>query len=272
MITADEFLFDPDRTSTLMGLKRYAATILCAEIRRHDRRATGWAEALEAVARWVLEHWVDEHHARATALAGLLDVGGADGQVRNHLLVQLEAGTFSAADLRVAARLMGERGHRASNAWLHTLADEVERNPQGLTRETVTTIIDRLHGRWLPEGDPREHLTMETMLADLTDLEQPVEVPGVPGLRLRPLRSRQQLDRFSNHLKNCASSYLALVKSGATRLLGLELDGTPVELIEVHPRTGIIKQWKGYRNGAPDPARRRLVESFLVSQRLAVAS
>lgn len=271
-MTAEEFLFDPDRTTLLMGLKRYDATMLCAEIRRYDRLTAGWAETLEAVARWILERWSDERYARAAALAGLLDVRAGDGEVRNHLLAQLEAGTYSAADLRVAARLMGERGHRASNAWLHTLADEVERNPQGLTRETVTTIIDRLHGRWLPEGDPYEHLTVETMLADLTDLEQPVEVPGAPGLRLRPLRSRQQLDRFSNHLKNCASSYLALVKSGATRLLGLELDGTPVELIEVHPRTGIIKQWKGYRNGAPDPTRRRLVEPFLVSQRLAVAS
>ena len=56
MTTADEFMFDPDRRVTLMGLKRYDATVLCTEIRRHDRRATGWAKALEAVARWVLEH------------------------------------------------------------------------------------------------------------------------------------------------------------------------------------------------------------------------
>lgn len=258
-----------DHADAISAFDRFEATMTIAELRRHDAREPHRNTLLEAAARSVLERWPLHAHARAAALGALLDVGHLD-VVAARIVARLQAGDVSVADLRVAARLLRLRGHRNSGVWLHEMADQLLEGGAPLTFDTVETIVDRLLGRWLPAGDPLESAPIgeDSEPPILEKLESPVEIPGIDGLRLRPIESRQQLDRFSNHLKNCASSYLPLVRSGATRLLGLEMDGTPVELIEVHPRTGHVKQWKGRQNVAADSARRRVVEPFLVERRL----
>lgn len=258
-----------DRTQAISALDRFGATMTIAELRRHGARVPHRDAVLAQAALSALERWPLHSHARAAALGALVDVGHLD-VASDRIVARLRAGDATVADLRVAARILRLRGNRNSGIWLHELADQLLGGGARLTTDTIETIVDRLLGRWLPEGHPFESAPIDGDIEPdaLEKLERPIDVPGIDGLRLRPIESRQQLDRFSSHLKNCASSYLPLVRSGATRLLGLEMDGTPVELIEVHPRTGRVKQWKGRQNAAADSVRRGVVEPFLLEQRL----
>jgi hypothetical protein len=255
-----------DVAEGIAALTRFEAVLTLAELRRHDRFAPQRDAAMAELARMVLERWRLHNHARPTALAALVDLGDYDTPAQL-IIDRLEANEVNSADLRVAARLLRLRGSRNSARWLHLVANHLEEEGGELTIETTTTIIERLRGRWLAADDFVEHVLSEE-IDPPAELEGPIAVPGTTDLVVRPIKSRQQLDRFSHHLANCASTYLPLVRAGATRLVGVELEGTPIELIEIHPRTGVIKQWKAKRNAAPDPLRKLVIEPFLVAQGL----
>lgn len=261
---ASALLSAVDVGAGIAALTRFEAVLTLAELRQHDPLVPNRDAAMAELARTMLDRWRLHSHARPTALAALVDLGDYDTPAQ--LIVdRLEANEVSSADLRVAARLLRLRGSRNSARWLHLVADHLQETGGPLTIETTNTIIDRLRGRWLAVDDLVEHVIPEE-IDPPAELEGPIAVPGTTDLVVRPIKSRQQLDRFSHHLANCASTYLPLVRAGATRLVGIELEGIPVELIEIHPRTGVIKQWKAKRNAAPDPLRKRVVERFLVAQ------
>jgi hypothetical protein len=85
-------------------------------------------------------------------------------------------------------------------------------------------------------------------------------------VRVRPLASSNQIDRASNYLKNCLSSlYKIAILKGQKRIATVEVDGQPVEALEIDLRTGRVLQWKGVANSAPDAKRRRVIEKHLVA-------
>jgi hypothetical protein len=78
------------------------------------------------------------------------------------------------------------------------------------------------------------------------------------------IASKTQIERFANRLHNCLNSMTDRILSDHTRMIGIERDGHPCEAIEVNPRGGVIRQWKGERNREADPTTRGVIERFLL--------
>ena len=199
-------------------------------------------------------------------MATLLDVGDVY-QVVESLIARLEIDQASAGDLYVGGRAIRLLGRDVTGRWVFGLADDLKTNGHPLTPETRNLIVGALRG---PRQDFEDVDIDAIKEVDLQALESVTPIPGLEGTTLRPIRSRGQCDRYANRLRNCASGYVARVKADACRLFGIEVDGEPVELIEVRPSDGRIVQWKGHANGPADSHRRPVVERFLSEQRLAV--
>ena len=265
-MTAADLLTATDPRVAVSTMKRFELTQSAVELRRIWPRPANFEFVARQAATVLLEQHGTQDHARAVALAVLLDVGDL-AQVVEIVIARLEADQVSACDLYVGGRAIRLAGRANTGRWVLGLARQLDFNGHQLTPETRQLIIEALRS---PRQDFEDVDIDALQEVDLQVLEVMTPIPGLANTTLRPVRSRGQCDRYANHLKNCASGYVARVKSDACRLFGIELDGKPVELIEVRPTDGRIVQWKGYDNGAVDPVRRRVVERFLVDQRLAV--
>jgi hypothetical protein len=62
-----------------------------------------------------------------------------------------------------------------------------------------------------------------------------------------------------------SSLYKIAILKGQKRIATVEVDGQPVEALEIDLRTGRVLQWKGVANSAPDAKRRRVIEKHLVA-------
>jgi hypothetical protein len=91
-----------------------------------------------------------------------------------------------------------------------------------------------------------------------------LQVPNLPGYSVRLVASKTQIERFANRLHNCLNSLTERILSDHTRIIGIERDGHPFEALEVNPRGGSIRQWKGERNRDADPTTRGAIERFLL--------
>ena len=124
-------------------------------------------------------------------------------------------------------------------------------------------------GTWLPDDRffqlAEEGTSTELTSEELANLEVPVQVQGLDGYSIRPLKSKRQLARVANQLQNCLNSYLGQVVNGTTLLFAVEHQGTPVEAIEVNPASRKIVQWKGVRNSNPDPRLKSHIQETLVN-------
>lgn len=265
-MTAADLLNATDPRGAASTMKRFELTQSAVELRRIWPRPENHEHVARVAAQVLLDDHAWQNHARAVALATLLDIGEVQ-QVINVLVTRLEANEETAGDLYVGARAIRVSGRRNTGSWVLGLAGQLETNGHQLTLETRQLIIEALRA---PRQDFEDIDINAIEEVDLHALEVVTPIPGLVNTTLRPIRSRGQCDRYASHLRNCASGYVARVKSDACRLFGIEVDGKPVELIEVRPSNGRIVQWKGYANCAADPVRRRVVESFLVDQRLAV--
>ncbi len=265
-MSAARLLDAADPIAAAQEMRRYDLTHALAELRRIFPRPDRFEEVGAATARVLLAAHGWQPHARAVAMAALIDCGATD-EILPTLLEQLNEDRVAVCDLLIASRVLRERGRRNSARWVHGLAMELEAGGLPLTTEVRAAIVEALVR---PAAQWEEVNIDEIDDADLEQFEGVLPVHELPGTVLRSIRSRGQCDRYSSHLRNCASSFAPRVKAGATRLFGLEVDGQPVELIEVRPRDGRIVQWKGHRNCDPDPVRRPFVERFLYEQRLAV--
>ena len=264
MTAADLLLADDPRVAA-STMHRFKLTHAVVELRRIWPRPENHEHVARVAAQVLLDDHAWQNHARAVALATLLDIGEVQ-QVINVLVTRLEANEETAGDLYVGARAIRVAGRRNTGSWVLGLAGQLDFNGHQLTPETRHLILEALRS---PRQDFEDVDIDALQEVDLQVLEVMTPIPGLANTTLRPVKSRGQCDRFANHLKNCASGYVARVKSDACRLFGIEVDGKPVELIEVRPTDGRIVQWKGYANSVADPVRRRVVEGFLVDQRLA---
>lgn len=265
-MTADRLLGAEDVSVTAAALGRFELTHAVAELRRRFPRPDRFEHVAELAGRVLLDRHGWQPHARAVGMAVLLDAA-QDVVVVENLRERLLHGDAAVCDLLLTGRILRERGRLNSSRWVHGLAAHLQAGGDALTQEVRAAILDAL-------TDPTPHWEgIDTDAIDDVDLEQLERVVPIPGLTdttLRPIRSRGQCDRYGNRLRNCASSYVEKVKSGATTLFGIEVGGAPVELIEVRPRDGRIVQWKSAGNSEPDRQRRVVVERFLFEQRLAV--
>lgn len=265
-MSADALLDSIDPIAAAGMMRRYDLTHAVVELRRRFPRPDRFEEVGTAAARVLLATHAWQSHARAVAMATLLDCGLGD-EVLPVLIERLNDEQTAVCDLLIAGRVLREQGRGNSARWVHGLAMELDAGGLPLTVEVRAAIREALT-RPAPQWEEID--VDEIPDADLEQFEGVVPIPKLQGTVLRAIRSRGQCDRYAHHLRNCASSYVTQVKAGATRLFGIEVDGQPVELIEIRPRDGRIAQWKGYGNGAPDSARRSIVEEFLYEQRLAV--
>ncbi|CAB4564129.1 MAG: hypothetical protein F2612_02810 [Actinobacteria bacterium] len=265
-MTATALLLADNPRVAASTMRRFELTHAVVELRRIWPRPENHEQVARVAAQVLLDDHAWQNHARAVALATLLDIGDHQ-QVINTLLTRLAADEASAGDLYVGARAIRLAGRRNTGRWVLGLAEQLEANGHLLTPETRQLVIEALRS---PRQDFEDFDINAVQEVDLQILEVTTPIPGLVNATLRPIKSRGQCDRYAHHLQNCASGYVARVKSDACRLFGVEVDGKPVELIEVRPSTGQIVQWKGFANGAADPVRRRLVERFLVDQKLAV--
>lgn len=180
--------------------------------------------------------------------------------------------------LRVVGSVLWAMQSRTSAQFAFHLAQHHELHAPArgwLTDETIESLRARLLRTWLPD-DAMFRMAETTTApiltaAELAVLETPIEIPGLAGFTLRPLKSKRQLARTANQLQNCLNSYLAQVVNGTTLIFAVERQGTPVEAIEVNPSTRRIVQWKGPRNTPPRPETRPHIERVLtrVSQQAA---
>lgn len=265
-MSAAELLDAEDPQVAALGLRRYELTHAVVELRKVRPRPANHEPVARAAAQVLLDGHAWQDHARAVALATLLDIGDVQ-QVVDNLITRLEADQASAGDLLVGGRAIRLLGRHNTGLWVHGLADDLKTTRNPLTPETRTLIVDALRG---PRQDFEDVDIDAIEDVEFHTLETVTLIPGLEMTTLRPIRSRGQCDRYANRLRNCASGYVARVKSDACRLFGIEVNGEPVELIEVRPTDGRIVQWKSHANGPAEPTRRRIVERFLSDQRLAV--
>jgi len=265
-VSAEELLNSEDPRVAALRLRRFELTHAVVELRKVWPRPVNHEPVARAAAQVLLDGHAWQDHARAVALATLLDVGDVQ-QVVDNLITRLEADHASAGDLFVGGRAIRLLGRRNTGRWVLGLADDLKTTGHPLTPETRNLIVDALRG---PRQDFEDVDIDAIGEVELQALETVTPIPGLESTTLRPIRSRGQCDRYANRLRNCASGYVARVKSDACRLFGIEVNGEPVELIEVRPTDGRIVQWKGHANVPAEPTRRRIVERFLSDQRLAV--
>ena len=246
----------PDPAIVLDEIDKFSATQLISSLRNsyaldpHNRVAYRLAEDLH-------RRHPDDIAATTCFTAVLKDVGELDRAA--NLLADRLREDCNWYFLRVIGSVFNRRGMRTSANLAFELAQQFEDAGKGnyqITTETLGTLRERLRRTWLPndaffdiaeEGNAAE-LTSE----ELATLETPIAIPGLNGYTLRPLKSKRQLARVANQLRNCLNSYLSQVVNGATLLFAVELQGIPIEAIEVNPASRKVVQWKGVCNSNPN--------------------
>ena len=246
----------PDPAIVLDEIDKFSATQLISSLRNsyaldpHNRVAYRLAEDLH-------RRHPDDIAATTCFTAVLKDVGELDRAA--NLLADRLREDCNWYFLRVIGSVFNRRGMRTSANFAFELAQQFEDAGKGnyqITTETLGTLRERLRRTWLPndaffdiaeEGNAAE-LTSE----ELATLETPIAIPGLNGYTLRPLKSKRQLARVANQLRNCLNSYLSQVVNGATLLFAVELQGIPIEAIEVNPASRKVVQWKGVCNSNPN--------------------
>jgi len=198
------------------------------------------------------------------ALGLLADVGAHE-----EMAEILTARTFwTAAHARCAASYFRLRLRPRAQAWTHSISDAAGSDKAVLDAETVGHIKARMRGG-VDLAHDFEHFWDAPARDDLSWPDEPIEIPGLVGVRVRPLRSGQQVDRATHYLRNCLSSvYRTPILRGTKRVATVEVDDKPVEAIEIDSRSGRVVQWKGRENCSPDSMRRRTIEAHLASVRV----
>lgn len=174
--------------------------------------------------------------------------------------------------LRVIGSVFNRRGMRTSANLAFELAQQFEdagKSNYQITTETLGTLKERLRRTWLPNNSffaiTEEGNAVELTSEELATLETPIAIPGLGGYTLRPLKSKRQLTRVANQLQNCLNSYHSQVVNGATLLFAVELQGTPIEAIEVNPASRKVVQWKGVCNSKPNQTLQPHIQRSLIN-------
>ncbi|MGA0055514.1 MAG: hypothetical protein ACO3JI_10855 [Steroidobacteraceae bacterium] len=196
---------------------------------------------------------------------GLLADVGAHEPMRE---IMLQRSFWTAAHARCAASHFRLLGRTRAQRWCHELADAAGWDKAPLDDLTVSQIKERLRGGVDLVHDFEDFWDAPAR-DDLSWPDEPIEIPGLVGVRVRPLRSGQQVDRATHYLRNClASVYRTAIVRGTKRIATVEVDTKPVEAIEIDSRSGRVVQWKGRENCSPDSTRRRTIEAHLASVRV----
>ncbi len=112
-----------------------------------------------------------------------------------------------------------------------------------------------------PYGSPRTDESKPAPPPLFTGL---VQVSSSPNLKLRLLRSSREVDYATHKLKNClATTYKRRIKSGFCWVVTMEIDGQPIEALEIDQRSRRIVQWAGVENMPPNPKFQDSVRSAL---------
>ncbi len=258
-----EFLAAIDRRNWLARLEGWEMSKFLAELRRHEfRTVEERVEATELAALTALERFPTNHYVLAPALAALLDCGQVTAVMNRFAAVRQELSS-SEYLMAVFGRALHMRGSRNSRDVAFRLAELMKTRP--LSANEMAWLHERL-------DDPHQQVPgfFEPWPQGPTALERPeridgvLQVPNLPGYSVRMVASKTQIERFANRLRNCLNSMTDRILSDHTRIIGIERDGHPYEAIEVNPRGGLVRQWKGERNREADPATRGALQHFLL--------
>ena len=206
-MTASILLHAENPRDAAAAMRRYDLTHAVAELRRVWPRPENYEFVARQAALVLLEQYGWQDHARAVALATMLDVGDLQ-QVVDNLIARLEVDQVSACDLYVGGRAIRLLGRPNTGRWVLGLAGQLETNGHQLTPETRHLIIEALRG---PRQDFEDVDIDALQEVDLQALEVVTPIPGLENTTLRPVKSRGQCDRYANRLRNCASGYVARV-------------------------------------------------------------
>jgi hypothetical protein len=266
-VNIEEVLAMPDPALVLDSISEYEATSLIAFLRRAenidlDRRVSyRIAEALH--------QRQPDNVVVTTVFAALLKDIGEVRRAAEVLAVRLRQ-DCDWYFLRVVGSVLWRMDYQTSAQLAFELADQYEdagRGNYAITNETLESLRARLRRTWLPDNVfyrlSEEGKQPFITSSELQQMESPVEIHGLTGYTLRPLKSKRQLARVANQLQNCLNSYLSQVVHGTTLLFAVEFHGTPVEAIEVNPATRRVVQWKGKRNSAPNQRTHTAIQQTL---------
>ena len=268
-LTLEEITQLPDPATVLDDVDQYTATQFIRALRSswaldpHKRVSYRLAENLH-------RRHPDDIVVTTVFTAVLKDVGELDRAA--NLLADRLRDDCDWYFLRVVGSVLWRKGLRTSAQFAFELAQHFEDAGKGnfqITPETLGTLRDRLRGTWLPNDVffelAEKGNAVELTSEELTTLESPIAVPGLDGYTIRPLKSKRQLARVANQLKNCLNSYLGQVLNGTTLLFAVELNGAPIEAIEVNPASRKVVQWKGVRNSKPNTKIQPHIRKALIS-------
>jgi hypothetical protein len=257
------YLGKPDRRAWLEKLEAHEFSRFLADLRRYQfETAESRVAALGFAATVGLQRFPNNRFVLAPALGALLDCGLVTA-VMARLAAVREVLADSPYLMNVLGRALGMRGSRNSRDVAFRLAESLKTGP--LTGAEVGWLNDRL-------DDPHNQVPgfFEPWPQGPQALQRPerfegvLQVPNLPGYSVRMIASKTQIERFANRLHNCLNSMTDRILSDHTRMIGIERDGHPYEAIEVNPRGGVIRQWKGERNREADPTTRGVIERFLL--------
>jgi len=262
MIVKD-FFDASDRRTWLENLEAWEFSKFLAGLRRHQfSTVDSRVAALELAASVGLERFPNNRYVLAPALASLLDCGLVTTVVA-HLAEAREELADSEYLMAVFGRALGMRGRRNSRDVAFRLAELMETRP--LSANELAWVHERLN-------DPHHQVPAffepwpqgPQALERLERFEGVLQVPNLPNYSVRIVASRTQIERFANRLKNCLNTLTERILADKTRIIGVERDGHPFEAVEVNPRGGLIRQWKGLSNREADPTTRPTIERFLL--------
>jgi len=262
-MTADEFLRSADQHAALASLSGFEFCKLLAELRRHQF-ATDEARlaATEPAALTALQRFPANEFVLAPALAALLDCA-QPAIVVEHLSQVREILARSRFLMAVFGRVLRLRGSRNSREVAVRLVDEMKNRE--LTPTEVRWLYERLDDPFLRVPGYHEPWPQGPQALERPErIEGVVPVPNLPGYSVRLVASKTQIERFANRLHNCLNGLSDRILADHTRIIGIERDGHPYEAVEVNPRGGLIRQWKGLRNREADPTTRPTIERFLL--------
>jgi len=272
-----------DPGSVLANINKYDATQLIKQFREtrkellrsgsHDnrRQASAYLRAAHRIAEVLHARNADDLVVTTVFAAVIKDTG--ELRRAGELLAARLRGDCNNYYLNVVGSVLWHSGYRTSAQFAFDLAEQyAAAGGFAFTNETLETLRARLRRTWLPDNafyrlseDGKQPLLTDK---ELEKLETPIPIPGLPGYTLRPLKSKRQLARTANQLRNCLNSYLTQIANGTTLLFGVERAGTPVEAIEVNPATRKIVQWKGSSNSAPNIRTKPHIERVLTKSAL----
>jgi hypothetical protein len=258
-----DFLSVADKGTFVETLNAFETTQLIRALRYAPYASTEAKVAtLEPVALVGLRRFPTNRFILATGSAALLDCGQVT-TVMGTLAAQRNLVSDSMHLMRVLGKALHMRGSRRSRDVAFRLAEDMKTRP--LAGSEVAWLHERL-------DDPHNQVPdfFEPWPQGPQALERPerfegvLQVPNLLGYSVRMVASKTQIERFANRLRNCLNSMTDRVLADQTRIIGIERDGHPYEAIEVNPRGGLVRQWKGERNREADPATRGAIERFLL--------